>query len=303
MASKATTSKIGFDLDTVPANDRDRVAALIPDPVVAEQYAHRYIDGFEDFDLLDGAIEDMENVLLAGPTGSSKTTFFRAYAAARGLPFCVVECNAAMDPGVIIGRTSVAHVDGLAVDEFVDGDWTLVVRYGGVGLIDEMNMAHPRITAAYHQLLAVTRRMSLPEAGEVIHAGHGGLGDPQPMLLGAAYNPRYEGTVRLNSALKNRFAMKLAWGYERAVEEQLIVSKRLLDMADNIRSLAEIRSPLSTNMLMEYESHARAYNMAYAKRNLINAFEDGEDGGVKRALEANEAAIAEELGLPFKKSS
>jgi len=292
--TSALKSEIAFDLDTVPAHDRDRVAALIPDPRIANAYVHRYIDGFEDFDLLDGAIEDLENILLAGPTGSSKTTFFRAYAAARGLPFCVIECNGAMDPGVILGRTTFTSSDSV---EWVDGDWTLVVRYGGVGLIDEINMAHPRITAAYHQLLAVTRRMSLPEAGETIIAGRGGLGNPQPTLFGAAYNPRYDGTVRLNAALKNRFPLKLEWGYERSVEEQLVVSGRLLDMADHVRTLAEIRSPLSTNMLMEYERHAHRYNLAMAKRHLVNGFEGEEQGPVKRALEANEAAIAEELGI------
>ena len=196
-------SRVGFDLNTVPVEYQDRVASLIPNPRVAEAYVHRFIDGFEDFALLDGAIEDLENVLLAGPTGSSKTTFFRAFAASRGLPFCVIECNGAMDPGTILGRTV---LDGPGRSKWVDGDFTLIVRYGGVGLIDEINMAHPRITAAYHQLLAVTRRMSLPEAGETILAGCGGLGDPQPVLFGAAYNPRYDGTVRLNAAAQEPFS-------------------------------------------------------------------------------------------------
>jgi MoxR-like ATPase len=287
---EAAATEVKFDLSTVPASDRDRVEALIPDPRIAEFYVHRYLDGFEDFDLLDGAIEDSENVLLRGPTGSSKTTFFRAYSAARGLPFYVVECNGAMDPGVILGRTTFDETS-----KWVDGDWTLVIRYGGCGLIDEINMAHPRITAAYHQLLAVTRRMSLPEAGETIHAGHGGLGDPQPVLIGAAYNPRYDGTVRLNSALKNRFAQKHDWGYERAVEEQLITSVRLLEVADNVRSLAEIRSPLSTNMLMEYERHVLRYNAQAATRMLLGAFEDEERNGVFHAIHANEDAITAEL--------
>ena len=122
---EAAATEIGFDLSTVPADDRERVASLIPDPRIAAGYVHRFIDGFEDFDLLDGAIEDSENVLLRGPTGSSKTTFFRAYAADRGLPFYVVECNGAMDPGVVVGRTTFDEGS-----KWVDGDFTLVVRYG-----------------------------------------------------------------------------------------------------------------------------------------------------------------------------
>ena len=90
-----STTTISFDLDSVPADHRERVADLIPDPRLAEGYVHRTIDGFDDFELFDVAVEEQENILLAGPTGSSKTTCFRAYAASRGLPFALIECNAA----------------------------------------------------------------------------------------------------------------------------------------------------------------------------------------------------------------
>lgn len=281
-----------FDLTTVPEHDRDRVAALIPDPRIAQAYVHRSIEGVEDFDLFDYAVESHENVMLSGPTGSAKTTAFRAYAAARGLPFVLVECNAAMDPGTVLGRTMI-DPDGAV--RWVDGDLTLVVRYGGVVLIDEINLAHPRITAAFHQLLAVTRRLSIPEAGETIAAGRGGLGDAQPILLGAALNPRYQGTVRLNEALPNRYAIQLDWDYDRAVEEALVVSLRLIDVAENIRSLAEIRTPLSTNALMEFERHVDGLGLSLAQRLFVNRFDPSERAPVARALEANAAAIAAEI--------
>ena len=69
-----------FDIDTVPVADRDRVEALIPPTWIADAYVHRSIAGLEDFALLDLAVEESENVMLVGPTGSSKTTLFRAYA-------------------------------------------------------------------------------------------------------------------------------------------------------------------------------------------------------------------------------
>lgn len=289
-----TASPITFDLSTVPEEDRARVASLIPDPRLADVYVHRTIDGFEDFDIFDGALDERENIILVGPTGSAKTTVFRAYAAHHGLPFVLVECNAAMDPGVIIGRTTLSPT-GEA--EFVYGDLSLVVKYGGVALFDEVNMAHPRITAAFHQLLAVTRRMSVPEAGVTLIAGAGGTGERQPTLFGAAYNPRYQGTVRLNEALGNRFGIQLDWDYERTVEEDLVRSERLLDMAENIRSLAEIRTPVSTNSLMEYERHALRYGTTLAERLFVNRFAPEERGPVSRAFEANRAAIAADLGL------
>lgn len=283
-----------FDLDSVPADDRARVEALIPDARLADAYVHRSIRGFNDFDLLDVAVEERENVILRGPTGSSKTTLFRAYAAARQLPCCIVECNASMDIGTILGRTTISAEGGA---EFVDGDFTLIVRYGGVGLIDEINMAHARISAGFHQLLAVTRRMSLPENAETIIAGRGGIGDPQPTLFGAAYNPRYQGTVRLNEALLNRFAIQLDWDYDRDVEEALCSSGRLLDTAANIRSLAEIQTPVSTNALMEFERHAFRFGLGMAEHLFISRFPAEERGPVSRALEANSAAISAELGI------
>lgn len=280
-----TTVVPSFDLSTVPEHDRQRVADLIPDQRIADAYIHRTIDGVDEFDLFDLAIANGENIILAGPTGSSKTSAFRAYAASRGLPFALVECNAAMDPGTVLGRTT---LDSDGAVSWVDGDFTLVVRYGGVALIDEVNLAHPRITAGFHGLLAVTRRMSLPEAGQTVK------GAPV-LLLGAAYNPRYQGTVRLSEALLNRFAMPLDWGYERSVEEVLVRSTRLLDMAENVRSLAEIRTPVSTNSLMEFEEHADNLGMALACRFFVNRFASEERAPVSRALEANAEAIEAEL--------
>lgn len=281
-----------FDIDAVPAKDRARVAALIPDPRIADAYVHRTIDGFEDFDILDAAMEDQENVMLMGPTGSSKTTVFRAYAASRGLPFAVVECNAAMDPGTVLGRTMLDPEGGV---RWIDGDFTLVVRYGGVALIDEIDMAHPRITAAFHQLLAVTRRMSIPEAGETVIAGRGGS-TPQMNLFGAALNGRaYQGTVRLSEALQNRFPTQHDWDYDRGVEEALITSHSLIDMAERIRNLAEIRTPLPTNALVEFERHVGRFNFAYASRLLVNRFAAEERGPVARALEGLAVTIEEEI--------
>jgi MoxR-like ATPase len=290
-----------FDLETVPEHDRPRVAAMIPDPRIALAYKHRMVRGWYDFDLLDYCVSKKKNVILAGPTGSSKTTLFRAYSAARQLPFNAVECNGAMDPGIVIGRTGFLP-DGTA--GWIDGDMLLVHRYGGVNLIDEINMAHQRITAAWHGQLSVMRSISVPENSEVVKAGRGGIpknGDsrnyPQPTLFGGAYNPRYQGAVRLNEALGNRFPTPFKWDYERSVEEQLCKSSRLLDMAYNLRSLAEIRTPVSTNMLMEFEEHARDLDMGMAEYFFVNHFASEEEGPVSRAIEAHSAAIAAELGL------
>lgn len=285
-----------FDLSTVPERDRGRVTAMIPDPRLAEQYIHRRVFGIYDFDLLDMAVHRRRNVMLFGPTGSAKTTFFRAYAAERRMPIAIIECNAAMDPNTVAGRTMPDEHGDI---RFIDGDPTLVVRYGGVLLIDEINMLHARLTASYHQLLAVTRKLSVPEAGETIAGGMGGLGDPQPLLLGAALNAgpgvRYEGAGRPNQALNNRFAEPIWWNYDRDIENQLVDSPTLVDQAWMMRGLGEIRTPVSTNMLQEFQEHFNDWGIEAAVGFFVNHFQPEEWGPVQRAFEANSAAIVKEL--------
>jgi AAA domain (dynein-related subfamily) len=278
-----------FDIESVPEKDRERVSALIPSPAWAEGYVHRDVQGINDFEYLDGAIEDQENVLLVGPTGSSKSTLFRAYAAERQLPLAIVESNASMDLSTVIGRLDPQTL------EFVYGEFTLVLKYGGYAVIEEINMNHPRINAGLHQLLSVVRNMSLPENGETIKAGRGGLNGPQPVGIAAAMNPKYQGTVRMNEALLNRFAIQLQWDYDREVELELLDSPRLVEMAFNIRSLAEIRTPVSTNCLQELERHYRRYGWAAAADMFLNRFDAGEKQSIGGALEGHGDIICREI--------
>ena len=179
---------------------------------------------------------------------------------------------------------------------WIDGPLMLVVRYGGVVLFDEVNLAHPRVTAAFHGVTSVMRRIDLSDNGEIVPAGRGGTGEAQPVLIGAAINPTsYNGTTRLNQAFRNRFAIPVKWPYLREVEEQMVTSVTLLDFADMVRSLAEVQSPVSTNMLIEFERHCRRWGVEAASVLFCNHFDDDEVGPVERALEANSLQIAAEV--------
>jgi hypothetical protein len=89
----------------------------------------------------------------------------------------------------------------------------------------------------------------------------------------------------------------MKWGYLAEVEEQLIDSPRLLNECRNMRSLQEIRTPVSTNMMQEFERHARLFNVAFAIGRFADHFPPEEEAPVRRALEASSSAIASELGL------
>lgn len=290
-----TISTPTFDLSTVPERHRDQVAALIPDVRIADGYVHRdALPGVYDFDMLDGAMELRHNVLLVGPTGSSKTTLFRAYAAARQLPLAIVECNGNMDPKTVLGRRDIDATTGLPV--YLDAPALLVIRYGGVVVFDEVNMAHPRVTAAFHGVTSVMRRVDLPENGEIVAAGRGGTGETQPVLIGAAMNPTsYNGTTRMNQAFRNRFPVPVKWPYLRSVESQMVMSDTLLDFADAVRSLPEVVSPVSTNMLIEFERHVEVFGIDAACALFCNHFDDDEVAPVERALEANSLQILSDI--------
>jgi MoxR-like ATPase len=289
-----------FDLETVPERYRQQLSDMIPNPLLAKRYVHRKMDGVLDFTYLDYAILDRENVALFGPTGSAKTTFFRAYAAARGYPICIVTCNASMDLTTILGRTNGIDSESGLID-YTYGEMSLVVAYGGILLIDEINMMHARIATGFNDLLSVMRSMSLPENNQTLKAGRMGLGAQQPFLPGACWNPRYEGTVRLNFALTNRFPQAHEWGYDREVEGKLLKggkSSKLLALAWRIRAMEEIRSPTATNMLMEFERHVGRFGIHAAETMFKNHYQPEERGAIGRVLEAERSNIENQLFAP-----
>jgi len=298
-----------FDLSAIPEKDRDRVGKLIPDPRHHEGYVHRTINGIFDYYYLDAAIADGDNILLSGPTGSSKSTLFRAYCAFRRLPLAIIESNASMDLSTVLGR-----VDPNTL-EWVDGTFTLVARYGGVGVAEEFNMINPRMGAGFHQLFSVARQLELPENSESIKAGRGHqtpqevemddgsialmyLEPPQPTLFAANINPRnsgYAGTQRMNDATLNRFGMPIPWDYLHEVEEQLLDSAKLLEIGENLRTLEDILSPVSTNALMELERHWWRFGWVPALELFIGRFQDEEQGSIRRAFHGEHENIVREL--------
>lgn len=277
-----------FDLDAVAPEHRDRVEAMIPAPELADAYVHRTIDGVWDFDILAWAMTESNNVLLKGPTGSAKTTFIRAFAAYIQYPAAIIETSGQIDTGSVIGAQ---RQDASGMWSWHDGDLTLACRYPAIKFIDEANMAHARVTAAWHGLTDSRRRLSIYENHEVVK-------DQYPSLIAAAYNPGYEGTARLNEAFaQNRFGTHIEWDYDREVEAQLVDSERLLDFGWALRERPEIRTPLPTNAMMTLEKHAVAFSMEFAIERFVQRFDPAEQTIVRRTAEAHSAAIADELAL------
>ena len=265
--------------------------ALVPSNEEYEAYISRTINGKWDLDLLQYARSTKHNVMLFGPTGSAKTTAVRAYAAREKLPFYSVPCNGAIEPTQLFGKWVPTETAGQL--EWMDGPVTRLVREGGVLLVDEVNFATAAFLAVLHPLLDSRRVLSLLDhEGEVIRA------HPEFQVV-AAYNPRYRGTRPLNEAFLNRFAMKLPFPYLPEVEKELVqIAPTLIDVATQLRrshDQGEINTPVSTNMLMEFEDFAQDLGYAWASENFLSAFQPEERAAVKNVLELHQDELVSQF--------
>lgn len=250
---------------------------LIPNPEIfgGENYINRDFGGLTEFDILHTALDERHNVLIYGPTGPGKTSAVYAFAAQEKLPVVNVSCNGAAEPSYFIGGWQPQPDHSL---DFVAGDVLLAVQHGGIIYLDEVNFLPPKIAAYLHSLLDKRRTISIPSAqGSSVPSlisAH-----PKCMIVGA-YNPDYEGTRPLNKAFRNRFKYKMHFDYEPAIENELLDSASLLELAVKLRErfdTGDITTPISTNLLVEFEEiNESALGFDYAITNFLSAFDSDE---------------------------
>lgn len=289
----ATVKNSEAPLDTLEASGPSQRHAFVPDKRYADRYVHRKVNGVEDFKLLDWCMENRRNLLMMGDTGAGKTMFPMAYAAARGIPYYTVPCDVSIDPTSLFGK--MMPTDTVGKFEWVDGPVTELVVNGGVLNISEINFMPPKIAASLYSLLDHRRSIQLlGKRGEHVVAH-------DDLLIVADMNPKYRGTMDLNLALANRFGVKVLWGYELAVERMLVYSKSLLDLVQRIRKETQIRTPIGTNMMEEFEVIAGTLGVKFATENFVNCFADSEREPVKNMLDAASVNIAAEISEYLKK--
>lgn len=285
----ATKTKTGFDLKAVPAKDRDQVEALIPSQAVVDAYTQRELPGgFMDFDYFDSAGRLLHNILMAGGSGSGKTTAARAYAGYLKAPFVSVEFNGALDPASTLGAMLVDTTNGLPA--WKDGEITLAVRYGGVIMLDEVNFAPPRFTAAFHGVLDARQNLYVSELGARVPKH-------RDTRVFAAYNQRYVGTNMLNEAFLNRFAYPLEWGYDAGVEEERVgqYSPTLLKLVRQFRLEDEVQGDIGTNSMEEFIHITHDLNIQAATHLFLNKMPEEDRAIVSKVLEAESHRIEQEL--------
>jgi len=285
--AKVPVRKENIELKTAEAESTVQRHAFVPDKKYADRYVHRKVNGTQDFKLLDWCIANRRNLLMRGDTGAGKTMFPMAYAAAKGIPYYTVPCDVSIDPTALFGK--MMPTDTVGKFRWVDGPVTELVRYGGILNISEINFMPPKIAASLYSLLDHRRAIQLlGNEGEHVTAH-------PDLLVVADMNPKYRGTMDLNLALANRFAIKVEWGYEASVEDKLVSSKSLLDLVRRIRKEDAIRTPIGTNMMEEFVEIASDLGVKFATENFVSCFAESERESVANMLDAASVEIAKEV--------
>lgn len=257
---------------------------LIPEQRYAPQadggdYVSRTIHGVLDMDMMEYANDVGMNVMIYGDTGPGKTSCVQAYAAKQGLPLVTVMCNGGVDPNTFWVYPVPDPEEGF---KMIPTDVLQVIKHGGVLYLDELNFLPPKTTASFNSVLDGRRYVNVMELGnQRIHAH-------EDLLIVASFNPKYQGTRPLNEALMNRFGIKLEFDYDAKVERALVCMPVVLEIASKLRharSQGTLVTPVSTNMLIEFEVHTLNVGLGFAIDNFCAAFQPEERPAVKDVFE------------------
>lgn len=171
-----------FDKDTAPSSVRD--AAEIP--------RFHYLGK----DILEKAICALlceKNLLLAGPKATGKNVLAENLAWIFGRPCWNVSFHINVDASYLIGTDT---FDGEKV-VFRPGPVYQCARYGGFGILDEINMAKNEAMAVLHATLDYRRILEVSGYDRIVL-------HPAARFI-ATMNYGYAGTRELNEALGSRF--------------------------------------------------------------------------------------------------
>jgi len=192
------------------------------------------------------------NVYIEGPTGCGKTDGVEQIHAQLGRPLKRVNMNGDVTVGNFIGSM---RADPSKGTYFMYGALPTAMKLGITLLIDEMDYTPASIAAVLNPVLEKKRTLYLPETGETIVASPGftvvgtgntgGKGDDSGM---------YTGTEVMNTALLDRFPIKLTVGYLAKDKEIAMLKARFPDsdpavVQKFVEAAMEIRKSFSDGVL------------------------------------------------------
>lgn len=158
------------------------------------QPQYRYY-GKEVWEAAIAAILCGENLLLAGSKATGKNVLAENLAQVFARPSWNVSFHVNIDAASLIGTDTFEN----GQVTFRPGPVYLCARYGGFGILDEINMAKNEALAVLHAALDFRRSIDVPGYDRVDV-------DPAARFIGTM-NYGYAGTRELNEALTSRFAV------------------------------------------------------------------------------------------------
>lgn len=173
--------------------------------------------------------------LYYGPSGTGKTTKLLCIAGALGLPSLKMVGSRAIDESSLFGKYVLRN--GETVFEY--GPLSLMMKYGGMFIFDEINMVDSDIISSLNDVLDGTKQKIL-DNGEIITA--------HPLFrFGESMNIGYAGTNEMNLSHKSRIQNKIKIS-QLSIEKmtQIIVKETGLDekyanqMAEMLEGFNEI---------------------------------------------------------------
>lgn len=190
--------------------------------------------------------------LLKGPTGTGKSRFIEFMSHELDKKLITVSCHEETSSTDLIGRYIIKGAETI----WLDGPLTHAVKEGFILYLDEIAEARPDVIVAIHSLTDHRRELFIDKLGETIKAH-------KDFMLVASFNPGYQrGFKELKPSTRQRF-VAVSFDYPEAkfeaeilvkeTEIDLIIAKKLVNIATKIRNLTELglTETVSTRLLVD----------------------------------------------------
>lgn len=261
------------------------------DPDVAD-YVERVIWGKAEHEYLDFARENQYPVIINGEAGTGKTSASTYYSASRGLSLAVIECNTMMTEASVQGK----YVPSGKGNELVwrYSAFATAITQPSVILLNETTRMPARTNALFLRVLHERELIVDTHHNEVIKL------HPDCLIIADA-NYGYRGTMDSDQAFLDRFAVKVEFAYDTEVEKNFIPSPSLLELAKEMRRLADTDGsfsvPISTRLLKNFVKIAKGLSLEFAIGNFAHNFPADERSSVEMLFQTYADNISAELGI------
>jgi cobaltochelatase CobS len=232
MFSELTKAKVAHDFPVTVLDKKSipkEISALVPelDPAYEVQVEQAY------YLLL--AWESGDKTLMAGPTGSGKSSLVKYCAALTNRPFVRINMNGDIESSSIFGQLV---VEGGAL-VWKDGAATEAIKYGAVLLVDEWEIMPPEVGMGFQNVLedkgylflkempgTSKEKMIIPhQQARIVYAGNTlGQGDD---------TGRFAGVAVQNTATIDRFQTTIILDYLSTEHETKVLKNTVPDLQES----------------------------------------------------------------------